>query len=94
MINSYSFKIWPREAEGALQHRDSRMRGGRLPDELKARPAVFLVRDGASLSCGEFDAYCRTRLATYKAAKVEFGGAAETPPGKILKGCATCTGGA
>jgi len=91
MINSAGFKIWPREVEEVLfEHpaiRECAVVG--LPDPIKGEiPAAFLVlQEGASLSVGEFDAYCRQRIAAYKMPRqVEFVGALpKNATGKILK---------
>src|SRR5437773_11369073 len=91
MINSAGFKIWPREVEEVLfEHpaiRECAVVG--LPDAVKGEiPAVFVVlREGASLSTEEFDAYCRQRIAAYKVPRhVAFVDALpKNATGKILK---------
>lgn len=91
MINSAGFKIWPREVEEVLfEHpaiKECAVVG--MTDELKGEiPAVYLVlREGASLTTEEFEAYCRQRLAAYKVPRhVQFVDALpKNPTGKILK---------
>jgi long-chain acyl-CoA synthetase len=91
MINSAGFKVWPREVEEVLfTHpaiRECAVVG--LSDELKGEiPAVFIVlRDGATLSAEELDAFCRQKLAAYKVPRrVEFIDALpKNATGKILK---------
>jgi len=91
MINAAGFKIWPREVEEVIfQHpaiRECAVVG--LADAEKGEiPAAYLVlREGASLSTAEFEAYCRQHLAAYKVPRrVEY---VESLPknatGKILK---------
>jgi len=91
MINAAGFKIWPREVEEVLfQHpaiKECAVVG--LADAEKGEiPAAYLVlRQDASLTIEDFDAYCRHHLAAYKVPRrVEF---VESLPknatGKILK---------
>jgi long-chain acyl-CoA synthetase len=91
MINAAGFKIWPREVEEVLfQHpaiKECAVVG--LPDPEKGEvPAAYVVvRDGASLTADEFEAYCRLHLAAYKMPRrVEFVAALpKSATGKILK---------
>jgi long-chain acyl-CoA synthetase len=91
MINSAGFKVWPREVEEVLfTHpaiRECAVVG--LADQLKGEiPAVFIVlREGATLSAPELDAFCRQKLAAYKVPRhVEFIDALpKNATGKILK---------
>jgi long-chain acyl-CoA synthetase len=91
MINAAGFKIWPREVEEVLfQHpaiRECAVVG--LPDAEKGEiPAAYLVlRENASLSPEEFEAYCRQHLAAYKVPRrVELVDALpKNATGKILK---------
>ena len=92
MINSAGIKVWPREVEEILfTHPAIRgMRGGwSAGDELKGEiPAVYVVlREGASLSAEDLDAFCRQKLAAYKVPRqVEFVDALpKSATGKILK---------
>jgi long-chain acyl-CoA synthetase len=91
MINAAGFKIWPREVEEVVfQHpaiKECAVVG--LTDADKGEiPAAFLVlRDGASLTAEELDAYCRLHLAAYKVPRrVEFvDSLPKNATGKILK---------
>ena len=91
MINAAGFKVWPAEVEQVLYRhpaiREVAVYG--VPDPLKGEAvrAAIVPRDGAAPAGEEVIAYCRERLAVYKApAAVDF-----VPPlpksatGKVLK---------
>lgn len=91
MINVSGFKVWPAEVENVLYRHPAlkELAVYGVPDPLKGervRVAVVL-KEGASASSEELIAYCRERLAVYKAPeRIDF--VTELPKsatGKILK---------
>jgi long-chain acyl-CoA synthetase len=91
MINVSGFKVWPAEVEQVLYRhpavREAAIYGVADPVKGEAVKASIVLRPGAAATAGEVIAYCRERMAVYKApAEVEF--VAELPKsatGKILK---------
>ena len=91
MINVSGFKVWPAEVENALYRhpavKEVAVYG--VPDPLKGEQVrvALVLKEGAQASPGEFIAWCREKLASYKAPEqVEF--VTELPKsatGKILK---------
>jgi long-chain acyl-CoA synthetase len=91
MINAAGFKIWPREVEEVLfQHpaiRECAVVGLTDPEKGEVPAAYLVLREGASLTVEQLDAYCRQHLAAYKVPRrVEFVRALpKNATGKILK---------
>jgi long-chain acyl-CoA synthetase len=91
MINVSGFKVWPAEVEQVLYRhpavREAAIYGVADPVKGEAVKASIVLRGGAAATADEVIAYCRERMAVYKApAEVEF--VAELPKsatGKILK---------
>jgi long-chain acyl-CoA synthetase len=91
MINVSGFKVWPAEVENALYGHPAlkELAVYGVPDPLKGERvcAAVVLKDGASATADELIAYCRERLAVYKApARIDF--VKELPKsatGKILK---------
>ena len=91
MVNVSGFKVWPAEVEQILYRhpaiREVAVYGVSDPIKGEAVKAAIVLREGATGSGDEMIAFCRERLAVYKApASVEF--VAELPKsatGKILK---------
>jgi len=91
MINVSGFKVWPAEVENALYRhpavKEVAVYG--VPDPLKGEKVhvALVLKEGAHPTPEEFIAYCREKLAAYKAPeRVEF--VQELPKsatGKILK---------
>jgi long-chain acyl-CoA synthetase len=91
MINAGGFKVWPREVEEVL-YRHPAVREAAvvaMPDPYAGeRPMAYVaLRDGQAVTAGELMAYCRERLASFKApAHVEFRpDLPKLPTGKILR---------
>jgi long-chain acyl-CoA synthetase len=91
MINAAGFKIWPREVEEVLfQHpaiAECAVVGLADAEKGEIAAAYLVLRESASLTVEELEAYCRQHLAAYKVPRrVEF---VNTLPknatGKILK---------
>jgi len=91
MINSAGFKIWPREVEEVLfQHpaiRECAVVGLPHPEQGEITAAYVVLREGAGLTAGEFETYCRQKMAAYKVPRqVMFVDALpKNATGKILK---------
>jgi long-chain acyl-CoA synthetase len=91
MINAAGFKIWPREVEEVLfQHpaiKECAVVGLADPEKGEVPVAYAVLRDDASLTANEFEAYCREHLAAYKVPRrVEFvDSLPKNATGKILK---------
>jgi long-chain acyl-CoA synthetase len=91
MINVSGFKVWPAEVEQVLYRhpavREAAIYGVADPVKGEAVKASIVLREGAAATVADVIAYCRERMAVYKApAEVEF--VAELPrsaTGKILK---------
>jgi long-chain acyl-CoA synthetase len=91
MVNVAGFKVWPAEVEQALYRhpaiREVAVYGVSDPVKGEAVKAAIVLKDGAAAGGEEIIAFCRERLAVYKApASVEF--VKELPKsatGKILK---------
>jgi long-chain acyl-CoA synthetase len=91
MINVAGFKVWPAEVEQALYRhpavREAAVYGVADPVKGEAVKAAIVLKAGAAATAEEIVAFCRDRLAVYKApATVEF--VSELPKsatGKILK---------
>ncbi len=91
MINVAGFKVWPAEVEQALYRhpaiREVAVYGVSDPIKGEAVRAAIILREGAAAGGDEIIAFCRERLAVYKApVSVEF--VKELPKsatGKILK---------
>ena len=91
MINVAGFKVWPAEVEQLLYRhpavREVAVYGVSDPMKGEAVKAALVLRDGAVATGEEIIAFCRDRMAVYKApASVEF--VKELPKsatGKILK---------
>jgi long-chain acyl-CoA synthetase len=91
MINVAGFKVWPAEVEQVLYRhpavREAAIYGVRDPVRGEAVRAAIVLRDGAAVTPEEIVAFCRERMAVYKApATVEL--VRELPKsatGKILK---------
>jgi long-chain acyl-CoA synthetase len=91
MINAAGFKVWPREVEEIIYRhwgvKEAVVVG--VPDSIKgeAVKAFIIVKENARIDPAEIIAFCRERIAAYKApASVEI--VAELPKsatGKILK---------
>ena len=71
MINSSGYKVWPREVEDVLYRHPAVMEAAVVgaPDEYRGETvAAFVsIKDGQQASEDELIAYCRERLAAYKA---------------------------
>ena len=91
MINVSGFKVWPAEVENVLYRHPAvkELAVYGAPDALKGEKvnAAIVLKEGASVTAEDIIAYCRERLAVYKAPeRVEF--VSELPKsatGKILK---------
>ncbi|MDL1898680.1 long-chain fatty acid--CoA ligase, partial [Anaerolineae bacterium CFX7] len=91
MINVAGFKVWPAEVEQLLYRhpaiKEAAVYGIADPIKGEAVKAALVLKENASATEQEIIAYCRERLAVYKApASVEF--VKELPKsatGKILK---------
>ena len=91
MINVSGFKVWPAEVEHALYRhpavREVAVYGVEDPVKGEAVGAAIILREGTAATAEEIIAFCRERLAVYKApAAVQF--VRELPKsatGKILK---------
>jgi long-chain acyl-CoA synthetase len=91
MINVSGFKVWPAEVEQVLYRhpavREAAIYGVSDPVKGEAVHAAIVVREGAVVTPDEIVAYCRERMAVYKApAVVDL--VSELPKsatGKILK---------
>jgi len=91
MINAAGFKVWPAEVEQLLYRhpaiKEAAVYGIADPIKGEAVKAALVLKENASATEQEIIAYCRERLAVYKApASVEF--VKELPKsatGKILK---------
>ena len=91
MINVSGFKVWPAEVEQLLYRHPAvkELAVYGAPDAVKGESvrAAIVLKDGAMATSEEIIAYCRERMATYKAPEsVEF--VKELPKsatGKILK---------
>ena len=91
MINVSGFKVWPAEVENLLYRHPAvkELAVYGAPDALKGEQvrAAVVLKDGAASTADELIAFCRDRLAVYKAPQqVEF--VSELPKsatGKILK---------
>ncbi len=91
MINVSGFKVWPAEVENVLYRHPAlkELAVYGVPDPLKGERvrAAVVLKDGASSTSEELIAYCRERLAVYKAPeRIDF--VKELPKsatGKILK---------
>jgi long-chain acyl-CoA synthetase len=91
MINVAGFKVWPAEVEQVLYRhpavREAAIYGVSDPVRGEAVRAAIVLRDGAAATPEEIIAFCRERMAVYKApATVEL--VRELPnsaTGKILK---------
>ena len=91
MINVSGFKVWPAEVEQVLYRHPAvkELAVYGVPDPLKGEAvrAAVVLREGERASGAELIAYCRERMAVYKAPEsVEF--VQELPKsatGKILK---------
>ncbi len=91
MINSAGFKIWPREVEEVLfQHpaiRECAVVGLPHPEQGEITAAYVVLREGAGLTAGEFETYCRQKMAAYKVPRqvVFVDALPKNATGKILK---------
>ncbi len=91
MINAAGFKVWPAEVEQVLyKHpavREVAVYGVKDPVKGEAVKAAVVLKQGAAATSEEIIAYCRDRLAVYKApALVDFvPDLPRNPTGKILK---------
>jgi long-chain acyl-CoA synthetase len=91
MINVSGFKVWPAEVEQVLYRhpavREVAVYGVSDPIKGEAVKAAIVLKDSATATGEEIVAFCRDRLAVYKApASVDF--VTELPKsatGKILK---------
>jgi len=91
MINAAGFKVWPAEVENVLYRHPAlqELAVYGVPDPVKGERvrAAVVLKEGASATSEELIAYCRERLAVYKApAQIDF--VKELPKsatGKILK---------
>ena len=91
MINVSGFKVWPAEVEQALYRHPAVAEAAiyGVPDPVRGESvrAAIVLRAGAAVTAEDIIAYCRDRMAVYKApASVEF--VAELPKsatGKVLK---------
>jgi long-chain acyl-CoA synthetase len=91
MINAGGFKVWPREVEEVLYAhpavRDAAVVA--MPDPYAGeRPlAVIALKEGQSVTAEDLIAYCKSRLASFKApAWVEFrADLPKLPTGKVLR---------
>lgn len=91
MINAGGFKVWPREVEEIL-FRHPAVREAAVvpyPDPYAGeRPLAFIaLKEGQQATAGDLIAYCRERLATFKAPdRVEFRDELpKLPTGKVLR---------
>lgn len=91
MINAGGFKVWPREVEEVL-YRHPAVREAAvvpMPDSYAGeRPLAYVaLKPGCACTGDELIAYCRERLATYKApVRVEFRPELpKLPTGKVLR---------
>jgi len=99
MINAAGFKVYPAEVEQVLyKHpavREAAVYG--VPDPVKgeAVKAAIVLKEGAEATAEEIIAFCRERLATFKAPRiVEFvNELPKSATGKILKRVLRETGG-
>jgi long-chain acyl-CoA synthetase len=90
-INASGFKVWPRDVEDALlEHplvREAAVVG--IPDDYRGETvkAFVVLQSDADLTAAEVIAFCRERLATYKAPRaVEFVDELPTnAAGKVLR---------
>ncbi|MBI4294224.1 MAG: long-chain fatty acid--CoA ligase [Betaproteobacteria bacterium] len=91
MINVSGFKVWPAEVENALYRHPAlkELAVYGVPDPVKGERvrAAVVLKDGASATADELIAYCRERLAVYKApARIDFvKDLPKSATGKILK---------
>jgi long-chain acyl-CoA synthetase len=91
MINVSGFKVWPAEVEQALYRhpavREVAVYGVSDPVKGEAVKAAVILRDGARATPEEIIAFCRDRLAVYKApgAVDIVGELPKSATGKILK---------
>jgi long-chain acyl-CoA synthetase len=91
MINSAGFKIWPAEVEQVLYRHPAIAEAAvyGIADDLRGEvvKASIVVRPGQDLAADDVIAYCRERIANYKApVTVEFlDGLPKNATGKILK---------
>jgi long-chain acyl-CoA synthetase len=91
MINVSGFKVWPAEVEQVLYRhpavREAAIYGVRDPVKGEIVRAAVVPREGAALTADEVVAYCRERLAVYKApvAVDIVGELPKSATGKILK---------
>ena len=91
MIVASGFKVWPREVEDVLYThpavREAAVVG--VPDAYRGETvkAVVSLRGGATLSEQELIAFCRERLAAYKAPRIVqiIDALPTTATGKILR---------
>jgi long-chain acyl-CoA synthetase len=90
-INASGFKVWPRDVEDVLlQHplvREAAVVG--IPDDYRGETvkAFVVLKPGAGLTASEVIAFCRDRMAVYKAPRaVEFvAGLPTNAAGKVLR---------
>ncbi|HEX6211495.1 MAG TPA: long-chain fatty acid--CoA ligase [Methylomirabilota bacterium] len=91
MINVSGFKVWPAEVEQVLYRHpavgEAAIYGVSDPVKGEAVRAAVVPREGAAVTAGEIIAFCRERMAAYKApAAVELvRELPKSPTGKILK---------
>jgi long-chain acyl-CoA synthetase len=91
MVNVSGFKVWPREVEELLAKHDGVVEAAVIgvPDPVsgEAVKAFVVKKEGARLTEQEVIAFCRDRIANYKAPRfVEFvNSLPRNPSGKILK---------
>ncbi len=91
MINSAGFKIWPREVEEVLFKHPAVLECAVIgvPDKVYGErvKAFIILREGERASAEEIIAFCKERIASYKAPKeIEFvKEIPKSPTGKILK---------
>src|SRR5919106_3192009 len=91
MVNVSGFKVWPREVEELLAKHDGVVETAviGIPDPVsgEAVKAFVVKKEGAGLTEPEVIAFCRDRIANYKAPHfVEFvDSLPRNPSGKILK---------
>ncbi len=91
MVNSAGLKIWPREVEEVLYTHEAVAECAVIgvPDAVfgESVKACIVLRTGTTVDADEVIAFCKARLASYKAPKlVEFmSGLPKSATGKILK---------
>lgn len=91
MINAGGFKVWPREVEEVLFRHPAVREAAVVPypdPYVGERPLAFIaLKEGQQASADELIAYCRDRLATFKAPeRIEFRDELpKLPTGKVLR---------